>query len=166
MRCPTTRRGFTFIELMVSVAIMAIVAVLLVPLGADTDQGRATAAVRLLASDLEHAQMLALSRPDVRVALHIDDDGGGWTIVDADDISVPLMDQFDEGHNGRTLRVRLGEGRATVAASTLVSPAGHLLVFTPLGGLEAVAPTLKALSNTATAHVQINTDTGFATLGE
>ena len=164
MKQRVTRRGFTFIEVMVSVTIMAIVAVLLVPLGTQRDQGRATAAVRLLASDLEHAQMLALSRPNVRVGVHIDDDGGGWSIVDADNIDIPLMDQFDDGHNGRTLHVRLGEGRAVVTGSTLVSPAGQLLVFTPLGGLESGIPTLKASADTATVNLNVNSDTGFASI--
>ncbi len=160
-----TRRGFTFIEVMVSVTIMAIVAVLLVPLGTQRDQGRATAAVRLLASDLEHAQMLALSRPNVRVGVHIDDDGGGWSIVDADNIDIPIMDQFDDGHSGRTLHVRLGEGRAAVARSTdKVSPAGQLLVFTPLGGLESGIPTLETAADTATASLEVNSDTGFASI--
>jgi type II secretory pathway pseudopilin PulG len=151
---------------MVSVAIMAIVAAMLMPTTAGNDQGRATAAARLLASDLEHAQMLALSRPDIRVGLHIDDDGAGWAIVDAANIGVPLMDSYDAGHSGRTLQVRLGQGRAMISPSTLVSPAGQLLVFTPLGGLESSAPTLKMASSTGTAHLSVNTDTGFTTLVE
>ncbi len=172
MKQRVTRRGFTLIEVMVSVTIMAIVAVLLVPLGTQRDQGRVTAAVRLLASDLEHAQMLALSRPDLHVALLIDADGTRWSIVDADHPGTPLMDQLDDTHAGRSLQTVLGEGRAAVSEDVLVRrldgialpEEGLELAFTSLGGLEVRAPQLQASMGEATATLLVDTDTGFASI--
>lgn len=156
--------GFTFIEVMVSVVIMAIAATALVVLAAPADAGRASTAARLLASDLEHAQILALSRPEWRIAVTIDDDGAGWRIVDADAADATMIDTYDEFHAGRRLELRVGEGRASMISTARVTPAGARLIFTPLGGLESTAPLLRATVGEAVASVSVNTDTGFATI--
>lgn len=156
------RPGFTFVELLVTMSIMVLLAMLTLPLALTGDQGRADATARILAGDLEHAQVLALSRPDLRVALLIDADGTGWSIVDADNPDTPLIDQLDDAHAGRSLRTVLGEGRAAVSADVLVTPSGQLLVFTSLGGLEVRAPQLQAAMGEATATLLVDADTGFA----
>lgn len=157
------RSGFTFVELLVTMSIMVLLATLTLPLALSGDQGRADATARILAGDLEHAQVLALSRPDLRVALWIDADGTGWSIVDADNPNVPLIDRLDGAHGGRSLRTVLGEGRAAVSADVLVTPGGQLLVFTSLGGLEVRPPQLQASMGSATATLVVDGDTGFAT---
>ena len=158
------RKGFTTIELVMTVAILALLATLILPMALQADAGRAQATARLLASDLEHAQVLALTRPDVRVALRIDDDGGGWSIVDADDPATALTDAIDENHAGRTLRVRCGEGRASLADSVIVSPTGAMVIFTSLGGLEAQVPAMQTTMGEHQTSLVVDPDTGFATL--
>jgi len=157
------RKGFTFIELLVTMSILVLLATLTVTLAFTGDQGRADATARILAGDLEHAQILALARPDLRIAVRIDLTGTGWSIVDADDPDTPLMDQLDAEHAGRSLHTVLGEGRAAVGADAKVSPAGELLVFTPLGGLEVRAAELQATYGSAIATLVVDADTGFAT---
>jgi prepilin-type N-terminal cleavage/methylation domain-containing protein len=158
------RRGFTTIELLVTVAIMALLATLILPMAMQGDASRTEATARLLASDLEHAQILALTRPDVRVALRIDDDGGGWAIVDADHPDTALTDAFDANHSGRTLRIRCGEGRAAVTGEATLSPSSTMVIFTSLGGLEAQVPTMQATIGEYRTSLMVDADTGFATL--
>ena len=57
------RTGFTLVELMISVAVLAIIAALAIPLSGDSDALRLDAAERLLRSDLEHTQILAITHP-------------------------------------------------------------------------------------------------------
>ncbi|MDP7028788.1 MAG: prepilin-type N-terminal cleavage/methylation domain-containing protein [Phycisphaerales bacterium] len=161
------RRGLTLLELMLVVAILAILGALLMPMAVRGDSVTTDATARLLASDLEHAQMLALSRPDLRVALSIDADEQGWRIVDADAPGVPLTDRIDDGAAGRTLAVRCGEGRASFGAGALVRPGGSLIIFDPLGGLETpggLARTVQVDYGASTRLVSVDADTGFVTL--
>jgi len=159
-------RGFTFVELLVTMSILVIVTAMALPLATGSTRAATDAAARLLASDLEHAQMLALSRPDVRVALAIDADGTGWSIIDADAPGTPLEDKLDAAHRGRPLRTVLGEGRAQVGTHVVVDAqaAGKTLVFTPLGGLETRLPQVRMRSGETTSTLLVDADTGFSRL--
>ncbi len=161
------RRGLTLLELMLVVAVLTLVGALLMPMAVRGDSVTTDATARLLASDLEHAQMLALSRPDLRVALAIDDDEQGWRIVDADTPEVPLVDRIDEDAQGRTLAVRCGEGRAAFGVGALVRPGGSMIVFDPLGGLEVPggpSRTVQIDFGDSTRLVSVDADTGFVSL--
>jgi prepilin-type N-terminal cleavage/methylation domain-containing protein len=162
-----THRGFTLLELMLVLGVLALVAALVMPMSVQGDSVTVNATARLLSSDLEHAQMLALSRPDRRIALAVDADGRGWRIVDADAPTVALVDTIDASHQGRTLAVRCGEGRAALAIDALVSPTGTMIVFDPLGGLETPggpARELRVEVRDATRLVSVDPDTGFVNL--
>ncbi len=161
------RRAFTLIELLVVVVVLAIIAAILIPSATEQDSVTADTAARILSSDLEHAQMIAVSRPDRRVALVVDSDGSGWRIVDADLPLTPLVDSFDASHEGRTLAVRCGVGRASVCDGVLISPAGEQIVFDPLGGLELPGGAHRTLSVAAgeeARSVTVDPDTGFISL--
>jgi prepilin-type N-terminal cleavage/methylation domain-containing protein len=161
------RRGFTLIELMIVVVVLAVIAAAVIPTAMEQDSVIADTTARILSSDLEHAQMLAVSHPGLRVALIIDADGYGWRIADANTPLVPLIDSFDDGHQGRSLAVRCGVGRASVCDGALISPAGELIVFDPLGGLEIPGGEHRTLSvavGEADRLVTVDPDTGFITL--
>ncbi len=161
------RRGLSLLELMLVVAVLALVGALIMPMAVRGDSVTADATARLLASDLEHAQMLALSRPDLRVAVSIDSDEQGWRIVDADVPTIPLIDRVDDGDPGRTLAVRCGEGRASFGIGAMVRPGGSLIVFDPLGGLETPggpARTLQVDFGDSSRLVSVDADTGFVSL--
>jgi len=163
-----THRGFTLIELMLVVVIMAVVGALTLPTVIEQDDGAADAAARVLGSDLEHAQLLALARPDRRIGLSIDADGRGWQIVDADNPTTPLQDALDASDTPRVLAVRCGEGRAAVATDASVEPAGDIIVFDPLGGLEVPGGSDRVLtvsSGDAVRVVSVRPDTGFIAVG-
>lgn len=161
------RRAMTLLELMLVLSVLAVVAALVMPMAVHGDSVTVDATARLLSSDLEHAQMLALSRPDRRIALAIDDDGRGWKIVDADAPAVALVDTVDSSHQGRTLSVRCGEGRAALALDAALSPTGAMIIFDPLGGLETPGGPAKQLRvdiRDSSRFVSVDPDTGFVNL--
>lgn len=161
------KRGMTILELMIAVVILAITSTLVLPLFLNQDEIMTTATARLLSSDLEHAQTLALSRPDQRIALAVDADGKGWRIVDADAPMVAIVDSYDQLHAGRTLAVRCGEGRALMSLGVTIAPFGRVIVFDPLGGLEipgADNQNLTVQSGDMSSLVSVDSDTGFITL--
>ena len=161
------RNGFTLIEIMLVIMIMVVIAAMTLPSALDQDGAAADAAARLLESDLEHAQLLALSRPDQRIGLAVDADGYGWRIVDADAPQVALHDAVDSTASTRELAVRCGEGRARVASEAQIDPAGEIIVFDPLGGLEIPSGTDRTLGiqrGGAMRVVSVNPETGFISL--
>lgn len=161
------RRGMTFLELMIIIVILAITAAMVLPLFIEQESVTATATARLLSSDLEHAQALALSRPEQRIALAVDADGGGWRIIDADAPMSAIVDTYDGAHAGRELAVRLGEGRAAISDGVMISPTGRVIVFDPLGGLEIPGgddEQLTVQAGQASTLVSVDPDTGFITL--
>tara|TARA_B100001059_G_scaffold197620_1_gene203142 strand:+ start:475 stop:1011 length:537 start_codon:yes stop_codon:yes gene_type:complete len=143
----THRRAFTLVELMVVVAILMTMAMFTIPMIQDGRSSGVNAAAGILQSDLERAQVMAMSHPDKRVGLQIDADGGGWSIVDADFPSTPLLDEF----SGAPISIRLGKGRGQVADGVQIQgdeASGNLLVFGALGGLELPGnPRLLTLRN-------------------
>ncbi len=95
------RRGFTLIEMLLVLTILSIIAGIVLPMALASSAGLADSTARLLWSDLEHAQVLAVARPNTRVALQVDADGLGWRLVDLNAPETPLLDAIDDGHNAR-----------------------------------------------------------------
>lgn len=74
------RNGYTLLEAMVFVSIMAIAATLLVPHLTDRGDTELQAAARQLVSDISWAQSDAVASQEYR-RLHFYDDGRGWCLL-------------------------------------------------------------------------------------
>lgn len=75
--------GFTLVELLIVVMILAIIGAVAIPMVSGTGDAQCQAAARTLVSDLEMAQSTALAR-QVNVALVFSDDHQGYRVVVAD----------------------------------------------------------------------------------
>lgn len=98
-------RGVTLIEIMVTIAVMATITAVVLPLARPASGSRLTAATGMLRDDLEQARHRTVTDPGSPVSLALDGDGGGWRLVDANDATIAHSD-------GRPWRIRFGEGVA------------------------------------------------------
>jgi prepilin-type N-terminal cleavage/methylation domain-containing protein len=153
-------RGFTLIELVLSIGIMAMLAILAAPMFGSNEALQLDVTRRLLISDLEYSQILAITNPEDAVALVIDDSGDGWHIATISNPEVPLNDSI----TGEPLVTILGEGSATAASAiTIVSnTSNNMIAFDQNGGLvdfTQVAEITLQIEN-VTSVIQISPTTG------
>jgi len=104
------RRGFTLVDLLVTVSILAIVAAIAAPALSPNDAARIRGGARLLASDIEYAQSLSLSSPEDQAMLNFASDGSGYWIAMESDPDTPVT----MPSSGEPYRVVFGEGRGAL----------------------------------------------------
>lgn len=75
----TTRRGYTLIELLITVAILGLASSIIIPALTDRGDLEVQAAVRMLVADIGFAQSDALAHQEYR-RIHFYDDGRGWCL--------------------------------------------------------------------------------------
>jgi len=123
--------GFTFIELLISLSIIAVIATLAIPLLGDKDAMNVTTTKQLLVSDIELAQVMAISHPEDQIGLVIQD--WGWHIASLDDPNTPLDDTI----TGDPLVLQFGIGSAaSISDVQLVTNAiNNTIEFDQTGGL-------------------------------
>ncbi|MAC18596.1 MAG: hypothetical protein CMJ23_02765 [Phycisphaerae bacterium] len=120
-------RGFSLVELTVTVAVLVTVAMVMVPLVGRESGSRLTAAASMLRDDLEQARHRTVVDPGTPIALILDADGGGWMLAN-DDRTRPILRA-----DGRPWRVRFGTDVAAalegVQVRRLDAPATSSLSF-------------------------------------
>ncbi len=86
----TLRRGWTYIELLTTITVLAIAAVVLVPHASSGASAAGQSATRLLVTDVLAAQMDAVANQEFR-RIHFFADGSGWCveILDSSQLSTP-----------------------------------------------------------------------------
>ena len=143
MNTKRTHHGFSLIELLTTLAIMAVLA-----------------ARRLLISDLEHAQILAITNPEEAIGIVIDDDGQGWHIASLEDSAIPLSDSI----TGEPLEIDLGSGSASSADSVYVetNAVSNTISFNQYGGLSDFSQSIQLtlVSGEKSALITISPSTG------
>ena len=127
------RNGFTLVELILSLAIMAILAALAAPMFGSNDALQLDVVKRLLVSDLEYTQVLAIANPEDNIALVIEENGTGWHIAQASSQSIPLNDRV----TGEALVTTLGQGPAASADQVRIesNAQDNIILFDQNGGL-------------------------------
>lgn len=129
--------GFTLVELLVTAAIVAILAAMATDLFGGSRYERVDAALRLLETDLGYARSAAIGSTSDPVMLRINADGSGYFLSHASAPDVPLT-----GPNG-PMRVTFGSGRASSAVgAVLTSSASRSVTFGPFGGVMDPVPVL------------------------
>ncbi|MHC4195742.1 MAG: pilus assembly FimT family protein [Planctomycetota bacterium] len=107
-----TSRGFTLIEILVVVVIMAIAAMLAVPLFSSAGDIQLQAAADLIAADLEYAKSMSITlfdkgaesysvrEPDGTIALHPVNIGSNYEVNFSTDSRLNQVDIFDVSFDG------------------------------------------------------------------
>lgn len=128
------RRAFTLTELMITVTIVAAVAVMAVPRLSDNVPARLSAASRVLASDIELAQVMTISKPTNPVVVRFDPDTATYWLAYASTPDTPITRE----QSNQPYCVVLGHGRAGGATGVGISASGvaaNTLTFNSSGGM-------------------------------
>jgi prepilin-type N-terminal cleavage/methylation domain-containing protein len=130
-----SRRGFTLIDLMVTLTVIVIVAALVVPRLQDDTRLRLIGASRMVASDIELAQLMTIANPQDATVVRFQNGTGEYWLASA---SAP-DDPIDRAGVPDGYRVIFGQGDASHAAGvTMVAAniANNTLTFNAQGGIE------------------------------
>ncbi len=160
------RKGLTFVELLIVVAILGISAALVVPMLRDSELTQLRSAGELLMADLAYAQSEAIAHADDRRVIVLDIAGNRYHLAAGSTPSVPLTDPVGKV----PYRVVFGQGRAATLGAvglTAVSVGGdNQLGFGPFGQLDQTTPasiTLTAAGRSLT--ITLDPTTGQASVG-
>lgn len=158
------RPGFTLFDLMVTITIMALMAAVIFPTLKDDEHLHLIAGSRLLASDIEMAQLMTISNPQEPIVVKFDPGAGRYWLATADDADTPI------GRPGGTGQyvVQFGMGDARSAAGVsldLTDVPDDTLAFNPQGGVAdfGAEPEIQLLRGTRWIKLAIHPTTGTIT---
>ena len=130
-----SRRGFTLIDLLVTLTVIVVVAALVVPGLQDDSRLRLIGASRMLASDIELAQMMTIANPQDPTVVRIQNGTSEYWLASA---STP-DDPIDRAGVPNGYRVIFGQGDAAHAGGVTLLAAdleNDTLTFNAQGGIE------------------------------
>ncbi len=163
-RSNTVRRGFTLMELMMTITIIIVAGALVMPKLSDDTQLRLVAAASILTSDIELAQVMTISHPADAVVVQFDPDNDQYWLAYADvpDTPIPRPD------NGRPYLIVFGQDRARSAAGvslSLTEVTDNTLAFDAQGGVADISarPVIRLSLGTRFIDLQIASTTGTIT---
>ncbi len=127
------RRGFTLLELLVVVLIIATLSALSIDLMRPSAEERIQGAVRLFARDVEWARSATLTNPSDPATIRLATDGSGWLVSRLSTPDTPLT-----AADGSTMRRTLGTGVSEASAGVKlvsISNSQRTVEFEPFGGV-------------------------------
>jgi len=107
-------RGLTLIDMMISLAVLAIITALVAPALGPNDSLKLVSAATILASDIEFAQSESIASPGDPVLVHIDADGDQYWLARVSEPGVPILRPVAAGSDrpADVYRTDYGDGRA------------------------------------------------------
>jgi hypothetical protein len=149
---------------MVTIAVLAVAAAVIVPGVSNNDRLRLMAAANVMTSDIELAQVMTISFPNDPIVVRFDPDNATYWLARPADPETPIL----RDDNGQPYLVVLGEQRASSAAGvafTLSDVAADTLTFSALGGMADLtsAPSVTLRIDTRWIRLDVATTTGTIT---
>ncbi len=166
-RSNTARRGFTLMELMMTITIIIVAGALVMPKLSDDTQLRLVAAASILTSDIELAQVMTISHPADPVVVHFDPDNDQYWLAYADVPGTPIP----RSDNGRPYLIVFGQDRARSAVGVslrLTEVSDNTLAFDAQGGVADISaqPVIRLSLGTRFIDLRIASTTGTITQSE
>jgi len=155
------RRGLTLVEVLVVVSILAIVGLLMVPMGSRAEATRLQMAARRLVADLEYAQIKSIGNAEDPCAVVFNAADGEYFIARRSTATLPINNPATQ----TPYVVRFGHGAAIgldgVTIDGINLGGGDKLEFDSQGALSAgTNSTITLKCGAATLSVSIDADTG------
>ncbi len=157
-RCAT---GFSLLDLLVTMAIMAIALAITIPGFTPDDAARLQGGADMVASDVEYAQSISLATPSDPAAVVFDLEANTYWIALQSDLETPIE---MPGADDEDYLVTLGSGRAALLYDvelTLEGGAEDVLSFDEFTRLETLGGATITLTNPGGAvDITISSSTG------
>ena len=158
------RRAVTLIELMVTIMIIVVAASIMLPEFSNDSRFRLMGAARMLASDIEMAQVMTIANPQQPMIVRFDGTNATYWLAYADTPETPIPGPAASG----PYKVTFGEGRAKSAEGvsfTLNDIPDEKLVFNVQGGIDDLTtqPIITLNSDTRWIKLSIAPTTGTIT---
>lgn len=117
----TQPHGFSVVELLIVVTIIAIAAALVVPMMRDNDTAQLRAAAGLLVADLAFAQVESIAHADALRCLVLDADNKTYSVATVSQPTVPLTNPADKSPYSVTFGQRRAQtlGRVTFFSNNI-----------------------------------------------
>ncbi|MCA9295756.1 MAG: prepilin-type N-terminal cleavage/methylation domain-containing protein [Phycisphaerales bacterium] len=160
-RTVTRRRGgFTLLEMIIAITILAMTATLVIPMVTSDTAARLRAASVVVRSDIELAQVMTSADPSDPVVMVFNADGKSYALCFASDTTTPITRQ-----NGGAYQETMGVGRlssCTNVVFTLTDMPDNTLMFNAHGGLEdfTLSPIITLILDGNSVQLMIAPTTG------
>jgi len=164
---PNPRRdGFTIVEIMIVVSILAIASALVLPTFRDAGSTQLRSAAKLLAADLDAAKVESLAHADDPRVVVFDTTNHAYHLAARSDSATPITNPFGR----KPYAVTLGSGRAAALGMVQIQSVDldgdDELGFGLYGQLDQTTPaTITLAAEGATLTLTIDPATGEATIG-
>lgn len=158
-------KGFTFVELLIVILILALVATLAFPMFADSDAVRVQAAARLLTADVGFAQLDSIAHADDRCVVSFNQGAGSYTLARSSAPTTPITEPV----TGQPYVTVLGTGRAAEMSGVVIQSyslgGDDKIIFGQYGELDqATSATIQLQRGAFSMTVQIDSTNGEVTV--